>query len=93
LTSGDNQNDARPAPTDAGGQSERPAGRRPPPAAPVMTSGDNQNDARPAPTDAGGQSERPAGRRPPPAAPVIALRMEGLLTWTAERPCSGRHVG
>jgi len=50
-----------------------------------LTSVDDQNDARPAKEDAGGQPERPAGRRPPPAAPVIALRMEGLLTWTAER--------
>ena len=50
-----------------------------------LTSGDSQNDVRPATPDAGVQPERPAGRRPPPAAPVIALRMEGLLTWTAER--------
>ena len=50
-----------------------------------MTSVDDPKDARPAKEDAGGQPERPAGRRPPPAAPVIALRMEGLLTWTAER--------
>jgi len=50
-----------------------------------LTSGDSQNDDRPAPPDAGVQTDRPAGRRPPPAAPVIALRMEGLLTWTAER--------
>jgi hypothetical protein len=50
-----------------------------------LTSVDDQKDARPAKEDAGGQPESSAGRRLPPAAPVIALRMEGLLTWTAER--------
>ncbi|MGA7740211.1 MAG: hypothetical protein WBP56_23345 [Polyangia bacterium] len=50
-----------------------------------MTSDDSHSDARPATPDAGVQPEHPAGRRPPPAAPVIALRLEGLLTWTAER--------
>jgi len=50
-----------------------------------LTSDDSHNDVRPATTDVGVKPERPAGRWPPPAAPVIALRMEGLLTWTAER--------
>ena len=61
-----------------------------------FTSDDDQNDARPASMQAGAKLERPAGRRPPPAAPVIALRMESLLTWTAERvgkfPAAAAHL-